>query len=109
MAKPSQHFYTATSPILPTAHLPKEIRQAKRKQLGLFKPGRHKLPEALGTKKEILGNQRTWKAAGYRSNRVAAAATMMVLTGAENRWQHLSESWAGRAAGRLHWSLAFFA
>ena len=117
MAKPSQHFYTATSPILPTAHLPgptvtfatfqqcfqdagrrKSDVQAKQKQLGLFKPGQHKLPEALGTKKEILGLQRTWKAAGYRSNRVAAAATMMVLTGAENRWQHLSEAWAGPPA-----------
>ncbi|CAE7437373.1 unnamed protein product [Symbiodinium sp. CCMP2592] len=114
MAKPSQYFYTATSPILSTAHLPgpkvafasfqqclqvagrrRSDMEAKQKQLALYKPGQHKVPEALGTKKQILGLTRTWKAAGYRSNRVAAAATMLVLTGQQNSWQHIARAWSG--------------
>eukprot|EP00435_Cladocopium_sp_Y103_P032780 s324_g8.t1 len=97
MAKPSQYFYCATSPILRTAKLPgpevvystfqscfsdlvAKVREKKGSEIprthgasDLYRPSQHPLPEKLGSEAEWMKKQRDWKAA---ANRVATAATM---------------------------------
>ena len=92
MAKPTQYFYAATSPILRTAKLPgptvlfptfQEAFANKAKATAdaeaIHKPGKHKLPEFFGRKEDIAALKRYWKAAGYFANRVATAATMYLV------------------------------
>ena len=114
MSKSSQHFYCATSPLLPTAKLPgpsvtfqtfqscfsaassrKTNLNAKEKHRSLYKPSHHKLPTSVGAKEDVLALKRYWKAAGFNSNRAGAAATMMILTGKPNSWEHIEQAWAG--------------
>ena len=108
MAKPTQYFYAATSPILRTAKLPgptvlfptfQEAFANKAKATAdaeaIHKPGKHKLPEFFGRKEDIAALKRYWKAAGYFANRVATAATMYLVDDERTSWSNASRAWAG--------------
>ena len=119
MAKASQYFYTATSPILRTANLPTpqvtyptfqtafgeclKAKQGAKSRKGsslpsvsssLFRPGLHPLPEGIGKESDLLKKRRDWKAAGFRSNRVATAATMFLVADQRNEWKNVQNAWA---------------
>ena len=111
LAKPSQYFYAASSPILRTANLPSpevtyptfQACMASRKDgqsstsFGvddLYRPAKHPIPESLGSEAELLKKARDWKAAGYASNRVATAATAYLLEDQRNEWTNAQRAWA---------------
>ena len=113
MSKDTQHFYTATSPLLRAAKLPtpevtftsfqqsftaaherQKSVKGKARHESLFKPKQHKLPQFLGDQKELLQMKRYWKAAGHNSNRVASAATMYMVEDKDNNWRNAPFAWA---------------
>lgn len=111
LAKPSQYFYAASSPILRTANLPSpevtyptfQACMASRKdgQMSsffgvddLYRPSKHPIPASIGTETEFLKKARDWKAAGFASNRVATAATAYLLEDQRNEWSNAQKAWA---------------
>ena len=111
LAKPSQYFYAASSPILRTANLPSpevtyptfQACMASRKDgqrssfFGvddLYRPSKHPIPASIGTETEFLEKARDWKAAGFASNRVATAATAYLLEDQRNEWSNAQSAWA---------------
>ena len=68
----------------------------KAKEKDIHHPGEFPLPEQFPSMSQLLAQKREWKAAGYRSNREAAAALMYVLEHASTEWSNATKAWSGQ-------------
>ena len=71
------------------------IKASGTKTPARHKPGKFKLPEELVSEKALLEVKRTWKAAGYKSNRVGAAAVFYLMEDSASEWKNANNVWAG--------------
>ena len=72
-----------------------EAQASRKKPRIRHRPGTFDLPPDLGNEKELLGLKRTWKAAGYKSNRTGVAALFYLMEDAANHWGNAKKAWAG--------------
>eukprot|EP00435_Cladocopium_sp_Y103_P072189 s363_g39.t1 len=68
---------------------------SKQKVKDRHKPGKFPLPPELVNEKALLELDRTWKAAGYKSNRSGTAALLYLTEEVNNDWANAAQCWAG--------------